>query len=1185
MIDELTGLLLPRKDQLAALGVGGLPACWQFAQIDVPAENDSVPKGLEQAAVGGVPGTRYLSTGDGQRSYGVVDGIVSKALGPERIRELGSWAPKEPSKVAVPITNGAGQFRAVGRVITLARRSQVLDGLKRAWTDLANAGPALDAVATVFPEFGPPGQAGVGGNNKAAPIVLVVSSMAGGAGASMALDVCRILTEIPGLDPGLVGVFMYAPDVFDSLPADGRQGIRANALAMLGEIVAAQTGASFEHDSAMLGKRVGAGPLSPFARVFPVGAGIGTEGEQLADQAGDLYRALGRGLAALVTSGEGLHDFAAYDLGNPHPLVIDGNYFGWGVDETELGGLAWKSFGFASLSMGRDRYRHYASQRLARAAVDRLVEGHLATGATDNPQVQLDRLLDSTLDGYLREIGLPARGESVINWLKFQAIPEATYQSEANAAFAETVPAGHLQFGTGATVGQLRNAFANFAQTLGPKAAQRADQRAYALAYHWNQGLFQRSVAVFEQATARFGLAYLRGLIKAVDEQLSVVSAALGAAPASDANVFTTPAPIADVLAQQSEKAAFNQARQTAEQYWQHVRAALVRTIRAKSAPYFGRGLASFSAGVLTPLAGAAGVTLRVLEAERARQDGEAGLANLDSDAYPDWPSDSDDQHGPANRWDHAVTEVLITPAKNFPAQYRADLAASAQMWDGTPGSAHNPVARVIDGRWENAGGGASTPGDGSPGSPPPLIQVTQVWHSKAFRQDPRDGSQIVEQSAAFDVHARPKELRERALGFVDRPKFSFSQFVALSLADYLSVADAPARQAELLGPRATEIERLFKDTLKRAEPLVRINSQVAQATVPQAALRLDYKFSALPFQRSSVAAALEHYLAQPSAGVSQETAGRFKKRLNDSGATRVSVFGSYERLTPLAYSSLLEPIATEWDNLKIPAARSGFWMWRASRPLAARLPMADAERQAMVKGWFIAEIVGDLAIPSRDRLDQPVRVFFRDRESADRWLDFPNPLLTPPTSSGFGAVDWLPAVLESVLLAYARGDWPPVLDSLAPYRALRSVYDSGAEPAEGQSTLAAVGRLAEWLAAGRSPSGGESFVKAATQARTAEERAAAAKAWIAHVRQLVGQRYLPQGLDGAPGGGEYSRIETRAEAAKAPLYCQVARDVWNGLAEIEQLIDEALAEVLKAQAAVGEEEPDIVRDDLDEVF
>lgn len=70
--------------------------------------------------------------------------------------------------------------------------------------------------------------------------------MAGGAGASMALDICRLLTLVTGLDPKLMGVFMVTPDIFESLPESARIGVRANALAMLGEIVASQSGAARE---------------------------------------------------------------------------------------------------------------------------------------------------------------------------------------------------------------------------------------------------------------------------------------------------------------------------------------------------------------------------------------------------------------------------------------------------------------------------------------------------------------------------------------------------------------------------------------------------------------------------------------------------------------------------------------------------------------------------------------------------------------------------------------------------------------------------------------------------------------------------------------------------------------------------------------------------------------------------
>ena len=95
--------------------------------------------------------------------------------------------------------------------------------------------------------------------------------MAGGSGASMALDVCRLLTQVNGVNPKLICVFMVSADIFDSLPPADRAGVRANALAMLGEIVASQAGAARRHDVALLG---GPGLQRRRRRADPVRPGV-----------------------------------------------------------------------------------------------------------------------------------------------------------------------------------------------------------------------------------------------------------------------------------------------------------------------------------------------------------------------------------------------------------------------------------------------------------------------------------------------------------------------------------------------------------------------------------------------------------------------------------------------------------------------------------------------------------------------------------------------------------------------------------------------------------------------------------------------------------------------------------------------------------------------------------------------
>lgn len=77
------------------------------------------------------------------------------------------------------------------------------------------------------------------------------------------------------------------------------------------------------------------------------------------------------------------------------------------------------------------------------------------------------------------------------------------------------------------------------------------------------------------------------------------------------------------------------------------------------------------------------------------------------------------------------------------------------------------------------------------------------------------------------------------------------------------------------------------------------------------------------------------------------------------------------------------------------------------------------------------------------------------------------HPLLTPP-SEFLAEYDWLPAVLESVLLAIAQSHQPPVMTSMAPYWALRHIFDSAQENAttgpDARSLLAGHRNLADWL-------------------------------------------------------------------------------------------------------------------------
>ena len=89
---------------------------------------------------------------------------------------------------------------------------------------------------------------------------------------------------------------------------------------MFAELAAAQMGAATAPDSRIfkaLGVHASESTAIPVGRVFPVGARSGADGALLGDgSTATVYRALGRGLAALIMDDRALNDYVAYTLGN-----------------------------------------------------------------------------------------------------------------------------------------------------------------------------------------------------------------------------------------------------------------------------------------------------------------------------------------------------------------------------------------------------------------------------------------------------------------------------------------------------------------------------------------------------------------------------------------------------------------------------------------------------------------------------------------------------------------------------------------------------------------------------------------------------------------------------------------------------------------------------------------------------
>ena len=662
MMDQL-------RSDLAEADVHALPAGWQFVHIDVPTAPDGLPGGLTNVRD---QGGAYFGAGPQNGNYAEMDRTVAHRLTLKNgLEHVATWAPRDPQAVDTPISEGAGQYRAIGRMITL---SNVVE-IDRVLNSALNR---LDAQQTIT-EMTRLDVPGLGRYDEATqPMVIVVSSMAGGAGASMALDVCRILTTDTRVSANLVGVFMLACNVFGKTAAANTPGVGPNSLAMLGEIVATQTGAARRHDKALLeALGLGAGGAEiPFARVFPVGRFSGAQRTEFGDGTAEaVYRGLGRGLAALVMSETATEQFIAYDLANRESPTGDTRLLGWG---SEPSSMAWGSYGYACLSMGRDRYREYAAQRIARTAVDRLLGGHLQRASSSRRSSRSAHCWKPVAGAV--HTASPAAGADRSARARRRGRADVAVRRRVHAGRrADRRPGGGREDHRRADRrGPRRGVRACGSRRCADQLSQRRSilatevrQRAAEWAYRWHTGLLERTEAMAEAAVATVGLPYAIAFVERLSRHLATAGPAgpaLGSYAATDIAAFPRAWRSSSPRSRGGGSRTACSCRTWSASSTRSRSTTTSTPTRHSGGPAVGRHVRRVLAPLVGRAAGGAAPARGRARACRSPTPGSPGWRPTTSTLWPR-PHESVPE-----RFAHADNEVLLTDTAAFPEQYDADI-------------------------------------------------------------------------------------------------------------------------------------------------------------------------------------------------------------------------------------------------------------------------------------------------------------------------------------------------------------------------------------------------------------------------------------------------------------------------------------------------------------------------------
>ncbi|HHU68452.1 tubulin-like doman-containing protein [Corynebacterium sp.] len=1147
MMDQLKTTLAERlPDRYDSPKDVELPRAWQFVSVDVPTVAERPGKNLANVPEAG---GRYISCGSSDR-YATVDTAVSNQLANRReLGTIASWALENPAAETTPISAGAGQYRSIGRMLFLSKLQETQQELKKSW-DVLSGGETDRELADLRSALY--GRAEHSGESaKEQPLVFVVSSMAGGAGASMAIDVCRLLTGLEGNAVSLNSLFMVTPDIFSQVSRDQVAGTNPNALAMFAELVAAQLGSATEEDKRLfnaLGVAVGDDDI-PVGRIFPVGVRSGENGAMLGDGKPDtVYRALGRGLAALLSDEQSMGHYKAFTLGNRGTFDANTSHFAWGA--TEPKNVPWGSFGYAQLSMGRDRYAEYAAQRLARKSVERLLKGHYDPTDESPADIQIQKRLENnrgSLNDRLHHV-LPVQGDAG-NWIyqAFQQVIE-NWTRSMTKNLADQMPAGQNKRGS-EWVLDVNRVLQGVSQQIdqNPKTELYQGVNAWAAA----DGIQNYLLGLLKEEIGKYGVPYGSALLQHIRSLIS--NSILGELR----NIVAGMPNQAVVLDEQKRNELENNRGRIDDTsgYVQEIVSSAAPQIRSRAVGHIAHRLESalsdFLRNFIDPLQKQ--IQDAHVELEKHSEltsDVNLGVAQLKTDVPALWPDET--QSEVPKRFSQAANEVFLTEVDSFIDQFVADIIQSAKTEESQDYDYQRALEisaeRVVSGDWESLSGSEKAPGD--------LLRLLDVWVARELSRDPDNtGASRDPRPARFEFKISTNDILDRARQYIRRPGFSFQQFISSSLREF--VTSPTLTEHERRVRRQTVLSK-FSEAMTYALPLAQINSQLVQAIYGKE-VSYNFNFSRIPFGGDEVGGMLEQavrdYPNHHPSDVTQPLGGA----LSNQGEERsIDIFGSYPNYAPIVFDSLLPPIEKQWRQTT--GTRVEFWHGRRARSLTAALPLSDADRKAMVLGWYIGRLTGQVNSPGTlDASDStPVQIF---DEQSETWTDFDVPMLTP-VSRFRQTLDWLPNLLESISLAWAKVGEQPVFGSVKPYMLLRQLWDAEPEPSKPGRTTRGQRLLHQWLYDGERKSGELHMIPGTQPGADVDKRLAAALEWLGK-QNAIAQAYIPSSRLGAGllrtahNDRPYGDITDRGLASQVPVFADLAIDVAEATARIADVLEE----------------------------
>jgi hypothetical protein len=986
---------------------GEFPEAWQFLEIDTISTQGG---GNFTAPL--LPANQFLGLVPQNVDYaGLRNQLIQKMPRTEQNLALGGWIPEN---TAVPIQKGAGQYRTLGRAVVASQLSQLQQALTRSYSRLSAPG-VLEELREVSMKL-----YGKAEGQSPEPMALVISSVAGGSGAGIYLDVVEALKSLNSGFDKRTQVLLFGPDVFNNIPQGLRDSIPANALGAMNETLAGMWAdgpgagsAALFGNSGLNGRGTsGFGPRNTYL----IGASNGQV--SFGDQ-DSVYRAAGESLATLVSDEAVQTWMVEYAIVNvfvnsANPIICN--------DETMLKSSnnvfhsqPLGSIGVGRVSLGLDRFSEYIAEGGARWTVERLLWPQFVTANPMNPQTPqqiIEEAVDRSWGQFLSDSGLNERGEKndVIDALSPIGLEDrarAFASAIINKASGGVPPAG---IPANQWVSNINNFF-----NLQRKAYETDEQsEIYKVAQVWTTDIQDLILKTVSLTVSRQGLNVASRLVEKLREEVKFVATQELPLEASSEirKLDQVASKISEGLPQGMSAVQTQAMSQVAGPIILKAASFITNALRKKLAADL---MTDLDSGFLQPLE----TSLRNSVAEllisataaqnrKGEQNPFPSYANISTGVIPE-------------RFNPSVIERLLIDVADFPKTMQTLIKES--------------LDESVQANWESRfieritlGTKLDSRGDDEEQK---LIERRSTWvpqDSNARRHS--EGAQ----KAQFAIITDTDEYIERNRDWLTDPVTALGKFLDQDIPTYLSHPDPSVANS-----RVNAYKAAFSSALKLSAPLCSLNKALI-GQVHQNVLSKGDRYvhmSTIPFKDQGNLKDLYditvHEIQEAKLWDPSESPKSFKAV---GGIQQIDVFSTLtSAMNPMVFSSLMNPVIESWSrNNNSSQLRQGFWTNRRARPLTEAIPMAPEQVQKLVRGWFVSQLL-NLRTATADQSRGPkISIFDREMRKS---VDFPHPLLGLKNESIVSNPDLLPAVLESLGLAMAHCDQLSTLTPLEPYWAM----------------------------------------------------------------------------------------------------------------------------------------------------